>query len=110
MVRFTSVDRDDWALEAFERAVGTVIGFETLDGDGSPTGERVAVEVAQVTRFENSGPRAQPFSVEFEAPTEPALAQGMVRVHLGDHDHLDVFVVPIQPRMGDRRRYEAIFN
>jgi hypothetical protein len=56
-----------------------------------------------------TGARPEPFSLIFDGPDQPLLAQ---RIYHLEHDAmpaLDIFLVPVA-RAGNRVRYQAIFN
>lgn len=60
-------------------------------------------------------PRHQPgvaekFSLVFQGPLIPALPQRMHRLHPGDAEALDLFLVPIASKDPGVRQYQAIIN
>ncbi len=56
----------------------------------------------------NTGPNS--FSLVFEGPPEPVLAQATYTFHHDELGDMQVFIVPIGPRAGDTMGYEAVFT
>jgi hypothetical protein len=67
------------------------------------------VEVVDLARRENPGPRRSPFSLVFRGPAAPALPQRTWPLAHETLGRLEIFLVPIGPDASGMR-YEAVFN
>jgi uncharacterized protein DUF6916 len=52
----------------------------------------------------------QPFTLILHGPSTPVLAEGHYRVAIEDADTVDLYIIPIATRAGDRQDYQVAFN
>jgi hypothetical protein len=69
----------------------------------------LAFTLVAVDRLKSPSPRAQPFSLTFQAPAQARGTQGIYRLQHPQLGVLDIFLVPIAPQDG-RPQFEAVFN
>lgn len=76
-----------------------------------PAGEvpLTLVEVVDLARRENPGPRRSPFSLIFRGPMAPVMPQRIRAIENASLGKLEIFIVPIGPDAAGMR-YEAVFN
>jgi hypothetical protein len=86
---------------------------------GSPSGESVEAELADVTGYGSGTPGTfrAPFAVVFRGPLRPVLPQGIYHVEHEQLGTLELFLVPIGPdeppapgQPPTAMRYEAVFG
>ena len=98
---------DPFTLARFEPLVGS--RFTLRLGEPGETDELPAQLVeARAGRSAGMAGR-QPFSLTFEAPHQPALAQRIYRVEHAQLDAMDIFLVPVA-RVAGGLHYEAVFG
>lgn len=78
--------------------------------DTGPQGPRIELRLASVGAAGAGLPgKREPFSLVFEGPLSPILAQQTYRLAHSALGVLDVFLVPIGPQ-GGAMQYEAVFS
>lgn len=96
-----SGDLSEVTHETFQPLINTVFTATTDGVDGEGTFRLVEVELDVV----RGGPRAQPFRLVFDGPTDALWPQQIYRLEHGDLGQLDVFMGPVESGT-----YEAVFN
>ena len=81
----------------------------TIDDDAAGTVELELVEVATRGTFDPALQSRQSFAILFVGSAEPALAQGIHRLHHDQLGAMDLFLVPVG-LAAQGMRYEAIFT
>jgi hypothetical protein len=92
-------------FEDFTGRVGE--GFRLEERSGVV--ELTLIEVTDLARRENPGPRRSPFSLVFRGPFSPVMPQRTYALEHASLGRLEIFLVPIGPD-ADGMRYEAVFN
>ena len=82
-------------------------GFRLEERGG--VAELTLVEVTDLARRGNPGPRRSPFSLVFRGPLSPVMPQRTYALEHASLGRLEIFLVPIGPD-ADGMRYEAVFN
>jgi hypothetical protein len=87
----------------FEGAAGSI--FEIMDPGRDP----LAIRLADVILLPERPGHRRPFSLRFEGPQSPVLAQAIHRIRHRDMGDLDIFIGPIASD-GAGITYEAVFT
>jgi len=85
--------------------------FALTRTDGTPI-ELVLVETTDFDRAGGNGPdgvERRQFSLVFEGPAQPALAQATYRLAHDQLGELDLFLVPIGPGADGGPQYQSVF-
>jgi len=96
---------ENLALRDFLERVGEEFRLEGPSGAVPLT----LVEIVDLARRENPGPRRSPFSLVFRGPAQPVLPQRTYPLENAALGRLEIFLVPIGPDAAGMR-YEAVFN
>ena len=91
-------------LACFQPLVGSRFTLRLDDARGLPT------QLIDARAGHGTAPDGrQPFSLTFEAPSEPALPQRIYRLEHPQLDAMDIFLVPVA-RVAGGLHYEAVFS